>query len=1007
MMQLIHDIAPGASQAFATAFISEGSFANNIRALANPARGNCKIIVDDVYYYAEPMFQDGVIAQAVDEVTALRGVAYYSSAGNSANLSAEYLSPTFVRASNGSNDLNFAPAGSSPDARQRFRIPKGEDLVLSLQWSDPFYTTAGVHTDLDIYLLANGDTIARQADDNILNQTPAEVLFFSNTAADTITIYDLVIQRRAGPANLGRVKFLIYASGPPQEYFTGGGTIFGHAAAAGAQAVAAAPSYDRLQPEYFTSQGSPTLLFGATGSPLGLPLTRPKPDITAIDGVSTTFFIGDAMPDAQDGYLFFGTSAAAPNAAAVAALLWQAEPNLSQAQVKTRLQNTARDLGPTGYDNLTGAGLINAYAAIFGAATPLTGPILETFDGPPGLVRAWEMTDRSGARSLVRSDFGPASVSGQLIQDSFFPYYDLDGTSEATLRLNLAMAPTGGWTLTFRHKKFTGEDDQQMPATFSGSSDTDGVALSVDGGSTWHRLVDLTGTASTISYQTLSIGLSAFALQHSLTLGADVRLRFQRAGSSRVDAADLADRGGRAFDDIAVTGPLAGQAPLALFSASASPANPICPGETVQFESATLFGTPTSYSWSFPGGRPATSTAANPSISYAAAGSYDVTFTITSPSGTAVRSVLGAVEVSAEVPQADFAVRQHTPLCPANPVGLNNQSRGTLCATTYAWTFAGGTPPTSTSATPTVTYAATGSYPITLTATNANGATTQTWPVSIQAATGLPFAETFQLPLPATWNILNPDRGVSWTRVFNILRKDGTRAPLLSIPMYSYQATGQRDSLQSPLLDLRAQTRATLRFDLAYAPYIDVARYNDSLAVDVFAACTNARLGRVYLRSALQGLATAAPQSNVFIPSAAGQWRQENVDLTAYVGQQIYLRFIAFNRFGNDLFLTNVRLDDGALISGSRAQVESPALLAFPNPLAGGATLTLQLPPVAGRARICLVDALGRVSWQAEWALSAPVPLSRPLPQQLAAGMYTVLCHTADGQLFTRRVLVQ
>jgi PKD repeat protein len=1008
MVQLIYDIAPGAGQAFASAFTGEGGFANNIRALANPTQGNCKIIVDDVYYYAEPMFQDGVIAQAVEQVTAQHGVAYYSAAGNQADLSSEYLNHTFVPGTAGAAHLNFAPAGSTADTHQRFRIPKGEGISLSLQWSDPFYTTAGVRTDLDAYLLqANGDTVARQEDDNILSQTPVEILQFSNAATDTITLFDLVIRRRPGTANPTRVKYILFSGIPAREYATGSGTIFGHAAAVSAQAVAAAPSFNRLQPEYFTSLGAPTLLFSANGTPLPTIITRPKPDITSIDGVSTTFFYGEALPDSQDGYLFFGTSAAAPNAAAVAALLWQAEPSLTQAQVKARLQTTARDLGPAGFDNLTGVGLINAYAAIFGPVTPVAGSLIETFDGPPGLSLAWEVADRNGGRTLVRNDYGPSSAPGQLIQDGFFPYFGFDGTSEATLRLNLAAAPAGGWTLTFRQKKFAGEDDQPMPLTFSGTSDTDGVALSVDGGTTWYRLVDLTGTATTTSYQTVNLNLSTFALRNNLTLGTDVRLRFQRAGSSRVDAADLSQRGGRAFDDITVTGPAAGQTPVVLFSASASPASPICPGETVQFENATLFGVPTGYSWSFPGGTPATSTAASPVVAYATAGSYDVALTITTAGGTATRTVAGAVAVSSEIPRADFAVRQHSPLCPATAVGFNNQSRGIACATTYAWTFAGGSPATSTSPNPTVTYATAGTYVAGLTATNVNGATTQTWPLTIQTSAGLPYAETFQIRLPVTWGVLNPDKGLTWTRTFNILRKNGTRGPVLSIPLYNYRATGQRDSLQSPLLDLRAQTRATLRFDIAYAPYTSPQQYNDSLAVDVFAACTNLRLGRVYLQSAVQGLGTTAAQSNIFTPSAAGQWRQENVDLSAYVNQQVYLRFIAFNQFGNHLYLTNVRVDDGALVSGSRTQADSPALLAYPNPLAGGATLTLQLPQIAGTASIRLIDAVGRISWQAEWALSAAGPVRRMLPLPLAAGMYTILCQTADGQLFSRRVLVQ
>ncbi|MFQ5528607.1 MAG: peptidase S8, partial [Thermoanaerobaculia bacterium] len=81
MMQLIHDAAPGAAQAFHSAFFGQADFASGIVELATDAGSD--VIVDDVIYFAEPMFADGIIAQAADTVRGL-GVPYYSSAGNQA-----------------------------------------------------------------------------------------------------------------------------------------------------------------------------------------------------------------------------------------------------------------------------------------------------------------------------------------------------------------------------------------------------------------------------------------------------------------------------------------------------------------------------------------------------------------------------------------------------------------------------------------------------------------------------------------------------------------------------------------------------------------------------------------------------------------------------------------------------------------------------------------------------------------------------------------------------------
>ena len=80
MLENIHDIAPGANLAFATA---DGGDLGLRQTTSRPwpTRPKSNIIVDDVGYADEPMFQDGLIAQAVNTVTA-QGVTYFSAAGN-------------------------------------------------------------------------------------------------------------------------------------------------------------------------------------------------------------------------------------------------------------------------------------------------------------------------------------------------------------------------------------------------------------------------------------------------------------------------------------------------------------------------------------------------------------------------------------------------------------------------------------------------------------------------------------------------------------------------------------------------------------------------------------------------------------------------------------------------------------------------------------------------------------------------------------------------------------
>jgi len=74
MLEIIHDLAPGATLYFATAFSGPAGFAANIDALV---ASNCNVIVDDVTYFNESPFQDGQpIAQAVKRASDA-GVLYF------------------------------------------------------------------------------------------------------------------------------------------------------------------------------------------------------------------------------------------------------------------------------------------------------------------------------------------------------------------------------------------------------------------------------------------------------------------------------------------------------------------------------------------------------------------------------------------------------------------------------------------------------------------------------------------------------------------------------------------------------------------------------------------------------------------------------------------------------------------------------------------------------------------------------------------------------------------
>jgi subtilisin family serine protease len=384
MLQLVHDVAPGANLAFATAFLGQAGFANNILALQAAGAG---VIVDDAIVLTEPMFQDGIIAQAVNMVKGM-GVAYFSAAGNQNRQSYESsfrAGPAFAdgafpsapgaRHFFGGTAHNFDP-GPGVDVFQRITVPAGSGFTISFQWDSPFASVCpdcpGSPNDLDIYVFNDPPTtvLAGGTSRNIGGDA-VEVFAFSNPPGAAVTAFNLMIIKFDGP-NPQLIKYIRFGGTNVtiNAFDTRSSTLYGHANAAGAEAVGAAfygttPAFGVAPPllESFSSAGSTPILFDTAGHRLAIPEIRLKPEIVAPDGANTTFFGGREVE--FDGFLnFFGTSAAAPHAAAVAALMLQAVPSTTPQIVYETLETTALDMGPPGFDFDSGFGLIQADKAL-------------------------------------------------------------------------------------------------------------------------------------------------------------------------------------------------------------------------------------------------------------------------------------------------------------------------------------------------------------------------------------------------------------------------------------------------------------------------------------------------------------------------------------------------------------------------------------------------------------------------------------------------------------------
>jgi uncharacterized repeat protein (TIGR01451 family) len=365
MLEIVHDLAPGSQLYFATAFNGEASFAQNI---LNLRSNGCDIIIDDVYYLDESPFQDGIIARAVNSVTA-GGALYFSAAGNNGNLKdgtsctweGDFVDsgqpvPAAIRNAGFAGKVHsFGPTNYAT------LVAGGYYGIIDLFWSDPLGASTN---DYDLFMLDNTGTYLEYASTNPQNgtQDPHEQI-------ETVPDGRIVIVKSSGAP-----RFLhMVASGGRLNFSTGGATR-GHDCATNAFCVAAVDALDSFPGaftggaanpvETFSSDGPRHVFFNADGSAItpGNFLStggafRQKPDIAAADDVMTSVEYGSFQP-------FSGTSAAAPHAGAIAALLLSYDHTLTPAQIRTALTNTALDIEGPGFDSNSGAGIVMAEQAL-------------------------------------------------------------------------------------------------------------------------------------------------------------------------------------------------------------------------------------------------------------------------------------------------------------------------------------------------------------------------------------------------------------------------------------------------------------------------------------------------------------------------------------------------------------------------------------------------------------------------------------------------------------------
>ena len=419
MLEIIHDLAPGARLSFAN-IDTDLSFVQAVNFLASTN----DIVVDDLGFFGEAY--DGSSVVSTGTATALNNPAYpirayFTAVGNSADehyygvYQDSGIEATSLAAVGDTGHLHlFQQSDNTTDVLglgaqpyNLIALPNGGEVLIFLSWDDPM---GGSANDYDLFLVekTTGQVVAASNDPQRGAQDPQEFIDFVNNGASGY--FEIVVQNyhnAAQPRHLNLYSFepecafdgpqtLAAGRHERHNFNTATYSVTAQSDAGGSPAAvisvgaicsasAAASTRFLTNPnascndttnstvEFFSSQGPTT-----DG--------RTKPDVSAIDGVSVS-------GAGSFGTTFFGTSAAAPHAAAIAALTAQAAPcvletsgsplaiDAARTTLRDLVVKSAVSLNHTGVaDNVSGAGRVDAVAAVQRTLPIFTGPKTVTVD---------------------------------------------------------------------------------------------------------------------------------------------------------------------------------------------------------------------------------------------------------------------------------------------------------------------------------------------------------------------------------------------------------------------------------------------------------------------------------------------------------------------------------------------------------------------------------------------------------------------------------------------------
>ena len=253
-------------------------------------------------------------------------------------------------------------------------------------------------------------------------------------------------------------------------------------------------------------------------------------------------------------------------------------------------------------------------------------------------------------------------------------------------------------------------------------------------------------------------------------------------------------------------------------------------------------------------------------------------------------------------------------------------------------------------------------------------------------ATATPFEEGFEGPafLPNGWTLNNPDNDETWVEI-SVIGSGGTNSDVARVDNFTYNAAGEEDYFETEVFYIDGGM-ATMSFDLAKVQYSTT--YQDSLAVLISDDC-GVSWSTIYAKGG-DDLETSSTSTNNWSPTLASHWRKEEVDISAYLGENVSFRFVNITGYGNSTYIDNINVTSDLSI-GENDQVHFSI---FPNPTGGNATLSVS-NQLDNNSRVVITNQVG----QTVKVIDADAFLNNKVAIDLTPyqrGVYFVTVYTID-----------